>query len=50
MINDLIIIIGVILLGVILLAFWIWLMEQMGIFEEEKRDMFGRIIHEKDKE
>ncbi len=50
MINDLIIIIGVIFLGVILLAFWIWLMEKMGMFEKEKRDMFGRIIHEKDKE
>lgn len=48
--NNLIIIIGVIFLGAILLAFWIWLMEQMGMFEEEKRDMFGRIIHEKDKE
>lgn len=47
--NNLIVIIGIILLCAIGLGFWMWFMERIGVLEEEKRDMFGRIIHKKDK-
>ena len=49
MIDNLIIIIGITLLCVIGGAFWIWFMYVIGVFEEEKRDMFGMIVHEKDR-
>ena len=48
--DNLIIIIGIILLCAIGGAFWIWFMYVIFVFEEEKRDMFGRIIHKRDKE
>ncbi len=39
MIDNLIIIIGIILLCVIGGAFWIWFMYVIGVFEEEKKNV-----------
>lgn len=49
MIDNLVIITGITLLCVIGGAFWIWFMYVIGVFEEEKKDMFGMIVHEKDR-
>ena len=47
--NNLIVIIGIILLCAIGLGFWMWLFSIIGIFEEEKTGIYFKDIDARNK-